>query len=164
MTSWHQWGKSILAEIISIQSGWKKKLDVLISFKMCFSAWSSGCGRSRCAPHAVSMCPCWSPSTGLHPAPKSHNSPASTPAISACSCDPPPDLHHTSVLHREAPRRFTDEGHFRSSRTEYFLRVKVPSIKERNWSHSYFEYDIRMVLSSCPSFVQNVSGDVKSTF
>lgn len=86
ITSRHLWGKSIPAEIINIQPGWKP--DTIMPFKMCFSAWSSGCGGNRRVPHVVSMCPCWSPSTGHRPAPQSHNGPAPALAMTACPCDP----------------------------------------------------------------------------
>lgn len=134
------------AENISIWPGWNK-LYVLISSKMCFSAWSSGCGRNRCAQHAASMCPYWNPSTGLHLAPKSHNGPVST---SACpSCDPltPPPLRpppHLSVSAwtPTAPQRLA-KGHFCSSWPT--LALQDPFWEEREYartisSYSYYEY------------------------
>lgn len=88
-------GNYLLAPVREINTcrnhSWVSKwdaIDGIMSFMMCFSAWSSGCGRNRCVPHVTSMCPCRSPSTGHRPASKSHKGPASALAMPAYSYDP----------------------------------------------------------------------------
>ena len=73
---------------------------VITCFTMCFSACSSGCGGNICVPHARATYPWWKFSTGLHPAPLSHDGPLLP--TSACTCDPlaqnlPAHLHSSAL-------------------------------------------------------------------
>lgn len=75
---------------------------------LCFSAWISGCGGNRCVPHAASMCPCWSLCTGLHPAPKSRNTPRiSTLHLHEWPLKPAPHLHPSVHWDQAGTLRFS---------------------------------------------------------
>lgn len=119
-------------------STWMKQATNSTS-KMCFSAWSSGCGRNRCAQHAASMCPYWNPSTGLHLAPKSHNGPVSTSACPSCDplTPPPPRPPPHRVCQHEPPLLHRDLLKDTSAHHGQLWLCKIP-FERRICSHYFF--------------------------